>query len=131
MCGWLEGRLGYPLNGPFSTLGIFDRTNDLIAVVAYHDWSRRCGVLQMSAASTTPRWLTRQVLYHMFAMPFLGLGCQAVVLRVSERNERMLKILRRFGFTEHRLPRLRGRNEDEILNILTDDAWKTNGFYKE
>jgi RimJ/RimL family protein N-acetyltransferase len=85
----------------------------------------------MSAASTTPRWLSRQVLYQMFAMPFLGLKCQAVVLRVSERNERMLKILRRFGFSEHRLPRLRGRDEDDILNILTDDAWKANGFYKE
>ena len=84
----------------------------------------------MSAASTTPRWLTRQVLYQMFAHAFIGLGCQAVVLGVSERNERMLKILPRFGFTSHRLPRLRGRDEDEILNILTDDQWKANGFHK-
>jgi RimJ/RimL family protein N-acetyltransferase len=131
LMGWLEARLGHPLSGPFSTLAVFDETDDLIAVVAYHDYSRRCGVIQMSAASTTARWLTRPVLYHMFAMPFLGLGCQAVVLRVSERNERMLKILRRFGFKAFRLPRLRGRHEDEILHILTDDAWKTNGFYKE
>jgi RimJ/RimL family protein N-acetyltransferase len=67
----------------------------------------------------------------MFAHAFLGLGCQAVVLRVSEHNERMLSILKRFGFSSHRLPRLRGRDEDEVLNILTDDQWKANGFYKD
>jgi RimJ/RimL family protein N-acetyltransferase len=131
LVGWLEGRLGYPISGPVSTLGVFDRYNDLIAVVAYHDYSRRCGVCQMSAASTTARWLTREVLYAMFAHAFLGLGCQAVVLRVSEKNERMLSILKRFGFSAHRLPRLRGRHEDEVLNILTDDQWKANGFCKD
>lgn len=131
LVGWLEGRLGQPLSGPFSTLGVFDRRDDLIAVVAYHDYSRRTGVCQLSAAATTARWLTRGVLYAMFAHAFVGLGCQAVVLRVSEHNERMLDILRRFGFSAHRLPRLRGRHEDEILNILTDDQWRGNPYYKD
>ncbi len=62
----------------------------------------------------------------MFGYPFDQLGCQMVVLRVSERNAVMTGIAKRFGFTSHRIPRLRGRDEAEILFTLTDDEWRSH-----
>lgn len=125
---WCAAQLGHPLSGPYATMGVVDG-DSLIAVVVYHNWSRKRGVIELSAASTSPRWLARPVLFQMFAYPFQHLGCQTVVLRVSERNPRMLGIALRFGFEAHRIPRLRGRDEAEIILTLTDDDWLGNGFY--
>lgn len=118
---WCATKLGHSLSGPYSSMGVVD--NDLIAVVVYHDWDKQHGTMQMSAASTSARWLTRPVLREMFDYPFGQLGNQLVALRVSERNERMIGILPRFGFKGYPIPRLRGRDEGEIIFTLTDDDW--------
>ncbi len=124
---WLEARLGYPLSGPYSSMGVVDG-NDLIAAVVYHNFSRHRGIIELSAAATSPRWLSRRVLEAMFGYPFRQLGCQLAVLRVSERNERMLRIALRFGFKGYLVPRLRGRDEGEVVLTLSDDDWQTNGY---
>ena len=49
-----------------------------------------------------------------------------VVLRVSERNTVMRSIAERCGFTGHLIPRLRGRDEDEVVFTQTDDEWRAN-----
>ncbi|MNL77791.1 hypothetical protein D3C87_2040460 [compost metagenome] len=62
----------------------------------------------------------------MFGYPFDQIGCQMVVLRVSEHNAVMIEIAERFGFKAYRIPRLRGRDEAEILFTLTDDDWRAH-----
>lgn len=125
---WAGAILGHPVSGPCTTMGVLDGA-DLIAVVVFHNWSRRAGIIELSAASTTPRWLTRPVLRAMFGYPFLQLQAQLVALRVSERNERMIGIALRFGFTGYRIPRLRGPDEAEIILTLTVEDWRANGFH--
>jgi RimJ/RimL family protein N-acetyltransferase len=104
----------------------------LIAGTVYHNYHPQEGVVELTSASTSKRWLTRPVINAMFCMPFASLRCQLVVLRVSERNTGMCKIARKFGFDEVYIPRLRGRDEGEYIFTLTDDAWNkhkvnTNG----
>lgn len=111
----------------FNSMGVIDKDR-LIAGVIYHNWSPETGVIELSAASTSPLWLTVPVLNAMFDYPFRQLGCQICILRVSERNQRMRRILDRFGFSSVRVPRLRGRDEAEIIFTLTDDAWNSNKF---
>jgi len=67
----------------------------------------------------------------MFWLPFERLGCQLVVLRVSERNKNMCGIARTFGFSEVYIPRLRGRDEGEVIFSYTDDQWRASKYYKE
>lgn len=114
----------------FSSMGVFDGPR-LIAGVLFHNWHRDEAVMELSAASTSRRWLTRPVLKAMFAFPFEGCGCQMVVLRVSEQNAVMRRIARAYGFSEFTIPRLRGRDEAECILTLTDDGWRGNGFHKE
>ncbi|OHV78138.1 hypothetical protein LCM4579_06375 [Ensifer sp. LCM 4579] len=109
----------------FTTLGVLDG-GELIAGVVYHNYSPEAGVIELSAASSSKRWLTRPVLKAMFGYPFEEIGCQLAVLRVSEENRGMVDIARRFGFTSHRVPRLRGRGEAEIIFTLTDDDWRAH-----
>lgn len=107
----------------YGAMGVFE-DQSLIAGVVFYDWDQDAGVMQLSAASTSKRWLTRNVLRAMFAAPFDLYGCQMIVLRVSPNNETMIRIARRYGFNAYLIPRLGGRHEDQILFTLTDDQWR-------
>ena len=99
------------------------RKGEIVAVVAYHNWNQKAGVIELSAASSTPKWLTRAVLKEMYDYPFKFIDCQMVVKRVSEKNKGLLAQFERLGFKFHEIPRLRGRNENEIICTLTKEDW--------
>ncbi|MGL4488501.1 MAG: GNAT family N-acetyltransferase, partial [Rhizobiaceae bacterium] len=110
-------------------LGIFE-ADELCAGVIYNGFDPIARVVELSAASINPRWLTRSVLRAMFAVPFERLGCQMAILRVSEKNVRMRQIAKRFGFSEYLIPRMRGPNEDEAIYTLTVEQWQSHKILK-
>ena len=89
------------------------------------------GVVEISGAGTSRRWLTRKTLRTMFAVPFEEWGCQAVVMRVSDHDDALHRMLRSYGFEKYRIPRLRGRDEAENVFLLTDAAWAANKFNRK
>lgn len=107
----------------FATMGVFNG-DTLIAGSVYHNWQPEAGVVEISSASISKRWLTKPVIRAMFAFPFDHLDCQLVVLRVSQRNHVMCEIAERFGFQAYPIPRLRGRDETEIIFTLTAEQWR-------
>ena len=96
----------------------------LIGGTVFHNWNPEAGVIEMSSAGTSPRWLGRKMLKAIFGYVFDQIDCQIVVMRVSERNSRMIEIAKRFGFKGYLIPRLRGRDEAEWIFTLTDDQWR-------
>lgn len=119
--------VGQDVFGPHSTMGVYE-DDELIAGVVYHNWHEKSGVMEISCGSTTKRWLQPKVLKALFTFPFEMVGAQMVVLRVSERNTALVRLLRRFGFKGVLVPRLRGRDEDEWILTLTDDDWKATAI---
>lgn len=113
----------------YCTMAVIENDR-LIAGVAYHNWHPESGVIELTSASASKRWLTRNVVNAMFELPFGRLGCQMCVLRVSEKNENMIHIARSFGFDEHFIPRLGGRDRGEFVFTLTDDQWSESKFRK-
>ncbi len=105
--------------------------DDLIAGMIWHNYEPGAGVIEISGASTSKRWLTKPVLKALFRAPFVDFGCQAVVMRVSDHDEALHSILHRYGFERFRIPRLRGRDEAENVFVLTDDAWRDNKFNRK
>lgn len=129
LANWCAVQIGLPrgLEKPCICMGVFD-DQDLIAVIAYNNYSPEAGVIEFHGASTTPRWLTRAVLQEMFDYPFKQLGCQMVVTRNSEKNTRLHRVLKAYGFKHVTIPRLRGRDEAECVWWLTDEQWRDNKF---
>jgi len=112
-------------------MGVFE--DDTIAgCVVFHNWEPDAGVIEMSAAAQSRRWLTRKALDEMFEYAFRTVGVQMAVTRVSAREgqKHLHRIFRAYGFDEIRIPRLYGREEDGILFMLTDDKWKRSKFYR-
>src|SRR5690606_346906 len=125
---WCAAHIGLPrpFEPPYSTMGVFDGEN-LIAVILYNNYQPEAGVVEIHGAATDKRWLNRKTLWEMFSFPFLRLGCQLVVMRVSERNEQwngrgLPRLLKAYGFKAYPIPRLRGRDEGEIIYTLADDV---------
>jgi RimJ/RimL family protein N-acetyltransferase len=116
----------------YCTMGVYEDESleSLVAGTVYHNWHPETGVIELTSASLSKRWLTRNVVNAMFDLPFKRLGCQLVVLRVSETNENMVCIARSFGFDEHFIPRLGGRDKGEHIFTLTDDQWSSSKFRK-
>lgn len=134
---WASAKLFGNLRGfgPCTTMGVFE-DGQLVGVMVYHNWDREAGVIEISGVSEDKRWLARHVLWEMFHYPFDQLGCQLIVMRVSERNQQwngrgLPRLLTAYGFTTTHVPRLFGREEGGILYCLTDDAWRANGFHRQ
>lgn len=106
----------------YCTMGVFDAGN-LVGGAVYHNWQPDDGVIELTSASIDPRWLTAPVIKAMFHLPFGMLRARLAVLRVSERNERMRQIARRFGFQETVIPLLRGDDEAECVFTLSAADW--------
>lgn len=121
VCRTIWGREGAVHD--FCSMAVFDDSG-LIAGMLYHNYYPDEGVVELTGAARSKRWITRPVLRALFAMPFDILGCQLLAMRVSSRNHNMLGIGRSFGFDEYIIPRLRGRHEDEHVFTLTDDQWR-------
>lgn len=131
LAAWCAARIGLrQFEKPYTTMGVFE-DQTLIAVILWNNFHRGAGVIEFHGAGLTPRWLTRSVLREMFAYAFEQLGCQMVVTRNSANNNRLLRMLTAYGFDHVVIPRLRGRDEDERIFWLTDDAWKASKFNKE
>ncbi len=103
----------------------------LIAGMVYHNYEPDSGVIEISGAGTSKRWLTRETLRKMFAYPFEECDCQTVVMRVSDHDEPLHRMLTAYGFERYRIPRLRGRDEAENVFVLTDDNWASNKFNRK
>lgn len=100
------------------------------AVALFHNYQPDDGVIEISLAGDGKRWMTRPVLFEMFSFPFDQLKCQAVVTRTDAGTPLALRQAA-YGFHSYTIPRLRGRDRDEVISVLTEESWRANGFHKE
>lgn len=125
VCRFVAAQPGFERNlefGECQALGVVIG-GELVAGVVFQNWNPTAGTIEISAAATDPRWLSRKSLLTIFGYVFDTAGCQLCVLQVSEHNERMRSIARRLGFTEYLIPRMRGRDEALVVYTLTAEVW--------
>lgn len=109
--------------GNCTAIGVAEN-GDLIGGTVFHDYTPEAGVIEMSSAAVSPRWLQPKMIRAIFEYVFDQLQCQAVVMRVKESNRRMVRIAQKFGFRGVLLPRLAGRDEGLWLFTMFDDQWR-------
>lgn len=112
----------------FASMGCF-RDGRMIGAVIFHNWDDAAGVMELSAAGDSPRWLTAHVIREMHRFPFDLMGAQMVLHRVKSTNARMISLHRRFGASEVVIPRGFGRDVDCHVFTVTDDAWRAHPVY--
>ncbi len=96
----------------------------LISGMIFHNYSPECETIELSGAAISKRWLTRRVFNEMFGYAFDYVGCQMLVARHSEHNKQLRRMWNAVGATEYMIPRLRGRNEAEVIATYTAETWR-------
>lgn len=114
--------------GPYIGMGIVNSDIELIAGVLFHDFDYQCGTAEVSAYTADPRWITRGVLYNVFAHGFLHLQLRGLLTRQSERNKPAVSLWRKLGADEYRIRRMRADNEDGIVFFLHRNDWLKSKF---
>lgn len=90
------------------------REGKIIAGVVYHDFRYDRNV-EMSIYSTTPRWATKEALYHFFAYPFIQLNYARVTAVTTESNKHTQRFLDRLGFTQEGILRDATHEGDAVI----------------
>jgi len=122
---------GKPTDLPKGAAMAVAKGDTIIAAVLFNNYQPEAGTVEITAASDSALWLSRAMLWEMFSYAFGQLKCQSVILRADPANERLRRVATGYGFTRHELPNLRGKGKPEAIYILTDDAWRGNGFHRE
>jgi hypothetical protein len=112
------------------TIGVIDEEGKLIGGLVYHNYDPQAGIIEISGAATSKRWLSRRTIALMYQYPFLVCGCQMLYQRTPADNEKLLGQLAAYDYTFIKVPRMFGRQRDGVLCTLTYEAWCSNRFNK-
>lgn len=94
---WVCDQLEAPsFNESATSIGIL-RNGELIAGIVYNNYIPG-RTIEMSIASTHPKWCARKILNSLFAYPFLQLGVKRVQATSSIHNHHAHNFLERLGF---------------------------------
>ena len=117
--------------GPCYGFSFVGKDRQMVAGCVFHNYSPSSGVIEVSAASDSPRWLSRVNMSLIFNYVFDHLGCRMATARHSETNRTAIRLWARLGATQHTLPNMRADGEDEVVAILTKQNWLNSKFRRE
>ena len=111
-------------------IGVIDEDGKLIAGLVYHNYDPDAGIIEISGASVSKRWLSRGTIARMYQYPFVTCGCQMVYQRTPADNEYLLGMLAAYDYAFVKVPRMFGRHKDGVICTLTVEDWQSNRFNK-
>jgi len=98
---WVRRLLPETTLRPCTAIGVVDGQGRPVAGVLYHRLDHEAipsPHIEMTIASTNPRWCTRGVLSALFGYPFNQLKARRVTAIIARRNKRARKFVVRLGF---------------------------------
>lgn len=92
---WVGVQLGIEDFGPLAGIGVA-RSGKLVAGAVFHNfnWPN----IEVSFASTTPAWCTRQTIRSILNYPFIQLDCRRLTAITKATNQPARAFLCRLGF---------------------------------
>lgn len=98
------------------------KNGHVLGAVVFHDYRPEYGSIQMSFAGKKG-WLTRGFLRHIWAYPFLQLGCTMVYGCVASRNDKGKDTAERMGAVVDGVLK-RGFGDDDLVlyRVLKEDC---------
>jgi hypothetical protein len=93
----------------------------LLGGIVYQSYTGSCVELNMAAFD--PHWGCRDLIWAIFAYPFIQLNCSKIIARVKDKNQRALRLITNVGFTEEsRIKDAFPDGELVVLSMLREDC---------
>ena len=115
---WVRVRLPLQLEfGECIAVGIQDDEGILQAGVVYYNYCNRN--IEISIASNTPRWATKENISGILRYPFINLDCRRVTAVTSRKNDHVRSFLKRIGFMHEGTLHDALDNDDAVIYGMT------------
>lgn len=119
---WCGDQLGIKDFGPCSAIGVA-RDGKIVAGAVFHQF--RFPNIEITFATTTPRWATRETIAAIMAYPFVQLKCRRLTAITEALNQPARAFLSRFGFTQEGYhPHTFAADDAVTYGLLREDAEK-------
>lgn len=106
-----------------SAIGVVREDGTPLAGVVYSNYVPRHRSLEMSFASASPRWLTKNLIQKLMSYPFDQLNCQRVTALTPRRAASARRFLDTFGFKREGLVRRGFGDDDAVISGLLKREW--------
>jgi RimJ/RimL family protein N-acetyltransferase len=117
---WAAERIGVSFRDDARTIGLARNDGTLVAVVVYDSFSRADCNMHI-ASDGSGHWMTKQLVLHAFAYPFVQCGLRRVTGLVPAKNTRALEFDLKLGFEVEGLCRNALPDDDIIVLGMTRD----------
>jgi RimJ/RimL family protein N-acetyltransferase len=117
--------------GPSTAIGVLNGDGDLIGGVVYHNWQPAFRTIELSFASTTPRWLTKTLITALLAYPFKQLDCARVSALTPRKAASARAFLDQFGFVREGVHWRAFGDDDAISSCLKRKDWERHRYNLE
>jgi RimJ/RimL family protein N-acetyltransferase len=135
MAAWVADKIPHMNGVPFGPCiaGIVGDANAKpIAGVVFTNYTPQYKSIDLSTASISHRWLTRNILSEIFRYPFKQLGVERItVVTPANRQTSIWRFLERFPFTREGHHRLGLGTQNAVTWSLLASDWATNRFNLE
>jgi RimJ/RimL family protein N-acetyltransferase len=108
---------------PCSAIGVVSEEGRALGGVVFSNWQSRFRNIEVSFASETPRWLTRNLIRQILAYPFDQLACQRLTAVTPKKARAARAFLDHFGFKREGVVRRGFGNDDAIISGLLRREW--------
>lgn len=117
---WCGDQLGIKDFGPCSAIGVA-REGKIVAGAVFSNF--RWPNIEITFATTTPRWATRETCNAIISYPFLQLRCRRVTAIIEASNQPARAFLSRFGFKQEGYhPHVFASGDAITFGLLAADA---------
>lgn len=116
--------------GPCSAIGVEAEGGEPLGGVVFSNWQPACRSIEVSFASSSPRWLTRPIIRTIMAYPFGQLGCQRVTAVTPRRNKPARRFVEVFGFKREGLVRKGFGDDDAVISGLLKREWDASRWMR-
>jgi RimJ/RimL family protein N-acetyltransferase len=127
VAAWVAARIpqmtGAADFGLASAIGVVAEDGRALGGVVFHNYQPRFRNIEVSFASDTPRWLTRNLIRQILAYPFDQLDCARITAITPKKAHAARAFLDHFGFKREGVVRWGFGDDDAIVSGLLKREW--------
>ena len=110
--------------GPCQAVGVVSESGEALGGVVFHNWQPRFKNIEVSFASASPRWLSRNLIRGILSYPYAQLGCARITAVTPRRATSARRFLDVFGFRREGLVRRGFGTDDAVISGLLRTEWE-------
>jgi RimJ/RimL family protein N-acetyltransferase len=109
--------------GACAAIGVEGEDGRPLGGVVFHNYQPRFRNIEVSFASDTPRWLTRNLIRRILSYPFEQLNCARLTAITPRKAASARRFLDVFGFKREGLVRRGFGTDDAVISGLLKREW--------